>query len=84
MQAFYAKTIEDIKEYLDVVGADMEIINFNIRESNMSEKQKNENIELISKLREDIYNTAKQLKSNQREKENNPIDGLLDFYTERT
>ena len=82
MQAIHAKTIEDIKEYLDTVGAEMEIISFNIRELNMQEEQKRKNVMLISKLRQDVYNTAKQLKSS-LEKESNPLDGLLDCFTER-
>lgn len=62
MQAVYAKDIEQIKEFLEDVAADMEIINSNIRELDCSEAQKVQNIKLITELRKNIYNTAKQLK----------------------
>lgn len=62
MQAIYAKTTEEVKMFLDEVAADMEILNYNIRESNIDENQKTENIRLIKQLRENIYDTMKKLK----------------------
>jgi len=82
MQAIHAKTIEDIKEYLDTVGAEMEIISFNIRELNMQEEQKRKNVMLISKLRQDVYNTAKQLKSGPTTRDE-LLNNLLDCFSER-
>ena len=61
MQAIYAKTTEEVKMFLEEVGADMEILNYNIRESNTDENQKTENIRLIKQLRENIYETMKKL-----------------------
>ena len=61
MQAINAKTTDQIKMFLDEVAADMEIINYNIRESDKSEDQKQSNIRLITNLRQNIYDTIKKL-----------------------
>ena len=62
MQAINATTIEDIKRFLEEIGADMEILNYNVRELNIDESRKYENIRLITQLRENIYDTMKKLK----------------------
>lgn len=62
MQAINATTIEDIKRFLEEIGADMEILNYNVRELNIDENRKYENIRLITQLRENIYDTMKKLK----------------------
>ncbi len=61
MQAIYAKNIEGVKTVLDEMAADMEILNYNIRESNASDEAKKHNIQLITQLRQNVYDTIKKL-----------------------
>ena len=62
MQAINTKNIEEIKMFLDEVGADMEILSYNIREYSYSEEQKIHNIKIISELRKSVYDAMKKLK----------------------
>ena len=61
MQAINAKTRVGINTFLEEVGADMEIINYNIRENqDFTEQQKREYLDAVSKLRAQVYEVAKK------------------------